>query len=73
MYKVVEPDTNETWDGFGQLLVSLEDEYGGRAKIVKDDHCLVLLVDAGNGFKLATHWFKEAVEAMPKVFSCNLI
>ncbi len=58
MYKVVEPE-----DG---VLVALSDEYGGRANIVKDDHCLVLYVDVGNGFKPATHWFREAVEAIPE-------
>jgi len=65
VYKVVETDTNETWDFRGKPLVGLEDEYGGRAKIVIDDHCLVLFVDTGDGFKPATHWFREAVDAIP--------
>lgn len=64
MYKVVEVD--KTLGVGSKPLVELADEYGGRAKIVKDDHCLVLFVDIGNGFKPATHWFREAVEAIPK-------
>lgn len=66
MYKVIEPDTDATWGIGGKPLVALADEYGGRAKIVRDDHCLVLFVDVGNGYKPAIHWFREAVEAIPK-------
>jgi len=65
MYKVVKRKTNETCHGHIPL-VTLEDEYGGRAKIVRDDHCLVLFLDIGNGFKPATHWFREAIKAIPK-------
>ena len=47
-------------------LVTLADEYGGKAAIVKDDHCLVLLLDTGGGYKPTPWWFREAVESIPK-------
>ena len=49
-------------------LVSLADEYGGKAAIVEDDHCLVLMLDVGKGYEPATHWFREAVEAIPETW-----
>ena len=66
MYKVVEIDKNRVYGVNSKILVSLEDEYGGKALIVEDDHCLVLKLDIGEGYKTATHWFREAVEAIPK-------
>lgn len=71
MYKVVEVISKEGkaewyWGVRGTTLVALADEYGGRARIVRDDRCLVLLLDVGNGFKPTVYWFKEAVEAIPK-------
>lgn len=47
-------------------LVTLADEYGGKAAILKDDHCLVLLLNVGKGYKPSSWWFREAVEAIPK-------
>lgn len=66
MYKVVE--TGDVFWGSRKVepLVKLADEYGGKAAIIKDDHCLVLLLDTGEGYKPTSWWFKEAVEAMPK-------
>ena len=66
MYKEVTIDTNATYGVNSQVLVALEDEYGGKALITKDDHCLVLKLSIGNGYKNATHWFREAVEAIPQ-------
>ena len=68
MYKIVETDKEVIWNSRVTPLVTLADEYGGRAQIIKDDHCLVLLlkqgVDTENtsfGYKPTCWWFKEAV------------
>lgn len=47
-------------------LVTLADEYGGKAAIVEDDHCLVLLLNVGEEYKPVYWWFREAIEAIPK-------
>jgi len=47
-------------------LVTLADENGGKAAIVKDDGCLVLLLNTGDCYKPTPWWFKEAVKAIPK-------
>jgi hypothetical protein len=71
MYKVVETDKEVTWNSRVTPLLTLADEYGGRAQIIIDDHCLVLLlkqgVDSENtsyGYKPTCWWFKEAVNAI---------
>ena len=71
MYKVVETDEGITWNSRITPLVTLADEYGGRAQIVEDDHCLVLLLrqgaDTGDthyGYKPTYWWFKEAINAL---------
>ena len=66
MYKVVEVDKKCAYGVASKILVALEDEYESKALIVEDDHCLVLKLDIGDGYKTATHWFREAVEAIPK-------
>ena len=66
MYKVVEIG-DVLWNRRKvKPLVTLADEYGGKAAIVKDDHCLILLVGSGKKLKPATWWFREAIEAIPK-------
>ena len=59
------------------VVVSMEDLYGGRARIVVDDHCYVLQefeLDEPYGkqgtWKSVTHWFREAVIAIPP--ACRL-
>ena len=44
MYKVIETDKEVKWNGIVNPLLTLADENGGRAQIVRDDHCLVLLL-----------------------------
>ena len=41
MYKVVETDKQILWNSVCTPLLTLADEYGGRAQIVEDDHCCV--------------------------------
>ena len=72
MYKLLkEPEFDET----AKVLCSMEDEYGGRARIVNDDHCFVLQLwvddpqsspDEGQGHQWhsVSHWFKEAADAL---------
>jgi hypothetical protein len=71
MYKVVETDKQISWNFPVTPLITLADEYGGRAQIVEDGHCLVLLLKAGvdtedthYGYKPACWWFREAVNAV---------
>lgn len=76
MYKVVERDTSaETINGSEFTpLVTLADEYGGRAQIAMDDHCYVLYIRTGgknisvpktNKDYRKTPWiFREAAEAL---------
>lgn len=71
MYRIVETDKEATWNGIVTPLLTLADEYGGRAQIVEDDHCLILLLKGGvdteatgYGYKPSYWWFPEAVEAM---------
>lgn len=52
-------------------VATLADEHGGRAQIVIDDHCYMLLIKqskdsaAGAGYYTATPWwFREAVEVL---------
>ena len=63
------------YDPKKRVLASMKDEYGGRARIVADDHCFVLQawineprIDKADGeshrWKSVTHWFREAAEAM---------
>lgn len=66
MYRVVETE-DIFWGEFKvKPLVRLADEYGGKAAIVEDDHCLVLLLGIGKGFEPTQWWFREAIKAIPK-------
>jgi len=77
MYKVIETDQQIKWNGIVHPLVTLADEYGGKAQIVNDDHCLVLLLKTNPDlpdipsdespvrvYGATTHWFTEAVNAV---------
>ena len=65
MYKVVETDNEIIWNSALQPSLTLADEYGGRAQIVEDDHCLVLLLRQEDGkYKPTYWWFEEAVDAV---------
>ena len=71
MYKVVETDKEVYWNSPHAPLLTLADEYGGRAQIIEDDHCLVLLIKGGvdeegtgYGYNPSYWWFSEAVEAI---------
>lgn len=73
MYKPTESPRLITLDNGAEAepVAYLEDEYGGRAAIIEDDHCYVLCL-AGNGlskaesggFKPTTHIFAEVLEVM---------
>ena len=77
MYKLLdEPEFDPT----AGVLCSMKDEYGGRARIINDDHCFVLQQwisearlgeDSGEGphWKSVTHWFHEAAEALHDMVS----
>ena len=46
-------------------LLTLADEHGGRAQIVNDDHCYMLLLLQPDGtYKKTAWWFREAVVAL---------
>lgn len=46
-------------------IVTLADEYGGKAQIIVDDHCYVLCLKQKAGkYKYTPYWFKEAVAAI---------
>lgn len=66
MYRQVETDGPiRIADGWNIPLATLADEFGGRAQIVNDDHCFVLLMqDADGNYRPATHIFREAFEVM---------
>ena len=66
MYKVAEVGDVLWGKSKVEPLVTLADEWGGKAAILRDDHCLVLLLDVGNGYKPTLWWFREAVEAIPE-------
>jgi hypothetical protein len=60
-------------DSTADVLAVLEDEYGGRARIIMDDHCYVLQLHrvendgqggGQGGWRSVTHWFREAVNAL---------
>lgn len=67
MYKVVETDKEIMWNSPVKPLVTLADEHGGRAQIVQDDHCLILLLRKlydPSRYAPTCWWFSEAVEAV---------
>ena len=71
MYKVIQTDTEVMWNSIVHPLLTLADEYGGRAQIVRDGHCLVLLLAKSNGvndntctYEPTCWWFDEAVTAV---------
>jgi len=69
MYRVQpNPDPIATLDNGSVLtpLATLKDEHGGVAHIIEDDHCLVLVLNAGrkdDRVQMTSWWFPEAVEA----------
>jgi hypothetical protein len=50
-------------------ICTLADEYGGRAQIIEDDHCLVLFLlrNESGRYRSTAWWFKEAVEAVRRL------
>ena len=49
-------------------VATLKDEWGGVAHIIEDDHCYVLILNQSSQqsgtFRMSTHWFPEAVDAL---------
>lgn len=69
MYKLQERPTKEIiLERGGKMtpFATLKDEYGGIAHICNDDHCYVLYL-GHRGYRLTTHWFKEAVAVLGKL------
>ena len=68
-YQRVVTDDEVMWNGSPvRPLLTLADEHGGRAQIVNDDHCHVLLVEQRDEhqekfYQPSFWWFKEAVVA----------
>jgi len=66
MYKVIGPDTEIYWnEEYAHPVVTLADEHSGRAQIVIDDHCYVLLLQQPDGRYKQSPWiFREAFQAL---------
>ena len=63
-YGRVPTDDEVMWnEETAEPLLTLADEHGGRAQIINDDHCYVLLIRDGERYKTTSWWFKEAVAA----------
>jgi hypothetical protein len=64
------PDNLVNWSMPGRAcsegpVATLADEYGGRAHIIVDDHCYLLLLEHADGECQPTAWwFAAAVEAL---------
>ena len=71
MYKIIETDAEVRFgEGGGMVkpLVTLADEWGGRAQIVEDDHCLVVLLKGETGTYHPHPWlFPEVVDAIKQL------
>ena len=63
-----QPDENVEYGSNASSVVhpvaTLKDEFGGVSHIIVDDHCYVLLNKIDGEFKMAYHWYEEAVEAL---------
>ncbi len=61
MYRVTGPDNEIYWnESHVQPIVTLADGEGGRAQIVLDDHCYVILLQKPNGKYRTTAWICKA-------------
>lgn len=71
MYKEVDTDTEIELENGEKAhpLITLADEFGGRAQLVVDDHCLVLYLErkAKGCYEKTAWWFKEIISAMVMV------
>lgn len=70
MYQIQEkPDSEIIFDSGGKNtpLATLRSEDGSIAQICNDDHCYVLYLGGAQPYRLTSHWFKEAVEALKKL------
>lgn len=55
-------------------IITLADEWGGRAQIAIDDHCYVLRLKQPDGtYKNTPYWFSGAVLAMHQLPSPGLL
>jgi len=73
MYRVVKTDEKVIWGKKEDVdcvvvspAITLADEFGGRAQIIVDDQCYVLLLKQhqAENYNHTAWWFKEAVEAI---------
>ena len=65
-YEVVETDREVTRvnGAVDKPLMTLADEYGGRAQIVRDDNCYMVLLKRDDGYKHTAWIFDEAARAI---------
>lgn len=74
MYKQVPTDTSFQWAGgtTGTPVATLTDSSGGRAQIVIDDGCYLIVLKRPNGRYQRTSWiFPEAFEVLKTLPSLN--
>ena len=69
MYKQVKTAKTITLENGSKMkpIASLKSQHGGKAHIIKDDGCYVLVLMIDGKYKTTKHWFREAVEVMRKI------
>ena len=69
-YKQVTTDGPISWGRSENKIgpvATLADEYGGRAQIIEDDHCYVLLILKDGIYEDSSWLFPEAVEVIKRL------
>jgi len=66
MYEKVETDILATMQGGSNVtpVATLEDEHGGKAHIIIDDHCYILILRRDMGYVMTAWIFPEAFEVL---------
>jgi len=66
MYKQIETDILATMQGGSNVtpVATLEDEHGGKAHIIVDDHCYILILRRDMGYVMTAWIFPEAFEVL---------
>jgi len=66
MYKVVHGPIPDGYDieNWGNPVILLEDEFGGRSVIGKDDGCFILRNERNGSWPMVSHWYPEAALAL---------
>ncbi len=74
MYKQVPTDKSFQWNNGSNItpVATLADSSGGRAQIVIDDGCYLIMLKRPNGRYQVTSWiFEEAFDVLKKLPSLN--